>query len=99
MSVRALASAGACLCTHAHTRYTSQNMLRMHACACTSTKQLTFAPLTKYLWMRKNSQCYAIAMHADFRKRKDFQGYAHCAALKRPTSAHRKCAALPVHAM
>ena len=27
---------------------------------------------------------YAMAMHANFRKRKDLQGYAHCAALKRP---------------
>ena len=41
---------------------------------------------------------YAMAMHANFRKHKDFQGYAHCAALKRPTSAHRKCVALAIHA-
>ena len=39
--------------------------------------------------MQKLRKCggpphYAMAMHANFRKRKDFQGYAHCAALKRP---------------
>ena len=95
VSMHAQACTCACKGAHTHTRYRLKSSE-----FCPGKSLISSLLLRSCRW--DLSKCggpphYAMAMHANFRKCKDLQDYAHCAALKRPTSAQRKCVALAVH--